>query len=205
MIVSPLEYEPELVSGLGLITVRWATLEHELAHLLGEFCKAENIGQAMYYGLGSFRQRLDVVQAAVNAGVVYPRHRQIANRLYERIVRLWKTRNKLVHSYYGYGNAQQNPSDVQTAGPPYRDGRTEIPGYFILGPDGISQKFCAVSPSTFDNHAKQLMKRTVQIRQIARAIHEERVRLMRPAARGYAKPRPRSPQARRSAQTTSRS
>ena len=183
MIVGPLEYEPELVAAIGLLMVRWATLEHELAKALGEFTKSQKVGDRIYYTVGSFGQRISMVEAACATSLVYPKHRAVALRLGKLIRRLWYTRSYLVHSHYGYANELgPNPTALQLMGPPHRDGRVEIPGYFT--PLGDKMEFTPVNAGTFKNYADQVARRTMQVHRFSTAIARGRVRQMPPAYRG---------------------
>jgi len=66
---SPLEHEPELIAGIGLITVRWAALEQELEKLLGSLLKIEPASGRAFRAVVSFGARLDLVKALVSGSL----------------------------------------------------------------------------------------------------------------------------------------
>jgi hypothetical protein len=99
---SPLEHEPSLVAGIGLITVRWAVMEHTLVGLLSQLILVPQAADATYHAIANFSQRKDLVKTLLDQSLKSPKHREIANRLIDNIYRMWKTRNALIHSHYVY-------------------------------------------------------------------------------------------------------
>lgn len=100
--LSPLEYDPELVAGIGLITARWSAPERQLAELLGTVMVVKSAGPDSYYALANFSQRIAVVQTAIISTLANTKHRKIAKALFTKVGRIWKTRNVLIHSHYVY-------------------------------------------------------------------------------------------------------
>lgn len=189
---SILEHEPELVHGVGLITVRWSGLEHRLAMILNLLTKVPS-GSVTYYTLANFSQRIDVVERLLLNSLHKKRHRAIVIALFGKIKRLWKSRNYLIHSQYGYvwthvdgrqqalvgGKGATHPAKV---GPkPPRDGSPITPvrdqgfAYETYGTKG--HEWVMVNKGTFQNHADQLGKRTRQLETLWRAIKNDRAPL----------------------------
>src|SRR5882724_3947130 len=99
---SPVESNPKLIRGFGVITTRWAILEDELAYLLRNFVVYDNVATAIYYAPGAFLQRLDIVSEILQASLANEKHLTIALALIARINRIWKKRNNLIHCQYAY-------------------------------------------------------------------------------------------------------
>lgn len=195
---SPLEHEPELITGLGLITARWAALERELAGLLGSLLKIEPAGDRAYYALGSFSARLDMVEAVLLGSLNDDLPKRATKALCSKIRRLWSTRNGLIHSHYVYASFDWEWNylgSLAGAGPVLGEhprSRAERGARGILyGPDNVEipqltvvhhgfayeqrfsdgrKKWAVVNRGTFDNHAAQLSKRIRQIRRFTKAV-----------------------------------
>jgi hypothetical protein len=201
---SPLEFDPELISGAGLITARWAALESVMAEVLGNLLKVESAGPHVYYALSNFSQRVDFVQEACKASFTSEKHCKISDALFAKVKRLWKTRNYLIHSHYVY------------VAPPDRDGRQSVLlnlskdggpspkddfiGAAVGGRSSIGQlvneklpvgfayeerkldgavRYVPVNKGTFQNHAAQLSKRARQMNLLRHALLYEMVPLRR--------------------------
>jgi len=97
---SLLENDPNLIAGVGIVSARWAALERELSNLLGSLLRVRFAGDDAYYSPGNFTQRVELVRSIVRSSLKNKRHIKIAEALFRKIGRLWKTRNYLVHSHY---------------------------------------------------------------------------------------------------------
>lgn len=194
--LSPLEYDPELIAGIGLITARWAALERQLAELLGTVMKAKTAGPNSYYAIGNFTQRIDLVQAAVVSTLTNAKHRKITTALFTKIRRIWKTRNYLVHSHYVYIAQYEDGTHsglIAVGKGPLKGKPLSLRAKAFIGPVGgpmteltkprlIQEGFAYskrdngrvtyhfVNKGTFANHAEQLRKRGWQVTLLARAI-----------------------------------
>jgi hypothetical protein len=202
---SPLEHEPELIEGIGLITARWAALERELAQLLGVLMIQSTAGERIYYSVGNFSQRIEIVQAGVRTSMGDNPHYAIAEALFTKIRRLWKARNYLVHSHYVYainyegGGHSMYTAENPTALGPHPDTRPSHPirmkdsrtGEFLDESPVTSRGFAyekrkqdgtteivPVNKGTFIAHANQLIKRGRQISRLKRAIETLQTRLI---------------------------
>jgi len=220
---SPLEHKPELVAAIGLLTVRWAALERQLAQLLELILESWGTGEAIYYSLGNFSQRIDLVEMTVLRAIREERHKKIAQALFTKIRRLWKSRNYLVHSHYVYyenlgpeGRAghvthlagRDTSGEIRVLRGTWRtrdaDGNIESES----GPEKILNKgfgyqrrdknggytIVPVNKGTFLNHAQHVYKRSRQVWLLDLSIRRRIVKLARPPSHGI--PPPRSPRAR---------
>lgn len=161
-------------------------------------------GEKVYYSLGNFSQRIDAVQAALRGSMGDNPHYAIANALFSKIRRLWKSRNYLVHSHYvyviwhkggGYAKIAAVPPDLgphPSTAPSHpirmKDMRTgefvqEWPevargfAYEKHKADG-SEELVPVNKGTFQAHAAQLVKRGRQVRKLTHAIETLQTRLI---------------------------
>lgn len=193
---SPLEHEPEFIAGIGLITVRWAALEHELEGLLGSLLKIEPAGEKTLHAVVSFAARLALVRALVSASLADGTAKRAALALLDKIGDMWRARNFLLHSHYVYakfdheGNYLGGMSSAGRKLGEHPKLRGKVRGKFI-GPDGreIPQpkvahhgfaymerqrdggiKYVSVNKGTFDNHAALVLKRSGQVRLLKQAI-----------------------------------
>ncbi len=154
-------------------------------------------GERMYYAVGNFSQRADMVQAALIASMGASPHYPIANALFAKIRRLWKSRNYLVHSHYVYvirykGGGYTKMGAVDPSGlgahPDTLPGRPirmrdlktgqyvqEWPvqsrgfAYEKRKQDG-DVELIPVNKGTFLAHANQLIKRGRQVHRLTQAI-----------------------------------
>lgn len=160
--------------------------------------KIEPAGDRAYYAIGNFSQRVDLAQAICLASLRDDQCGKAATALFEKIRRLWKARNYLVHSHYAYveldnkgnmlsalsgegRNLGKHPKirAMQKTGAVLIDSEGEkIPqpqtahhgfAYEKRQLDG-SVKYVLVNAGTFQNHADQLSKRLRQIRTLTKAI-----------------------------------
>lgn len=99
---SPLEHDPDLVLAIGTITVRWSLMESSLAELVGSVIASEYMGQQAFYALSTFSQRMALAERITIAGLRDNKAKKISAALFQKVARLWKTRNRLVHSPYVY-------------------------------------------------------------------------------------------------------
>lgn len=183
---SPLETDPELMSGLGLITARWAALETDLAELLGSLMLVPQAGPEAYYSIGNFTQRIDLVQSLVLASMNSERHSGMALALFDKIRRLWKSRNYLLHSHYVYVTRyadgivtvkhRQAGFSLRFDKPVKEEGHA----YEKRGKNGLPE-YVPVNRGTFLNHANQLSKRSRQVNLLRRAIYERITHLKKSA------------------------
>jgi hypothetical protein len=108
---SPAESEAEILRLLGLISVRWAAAENQMAILLGKVLKDEAAALQVYYTLGTFRSRQQLVLAIVRSAETYELRlgrftefeKRSAERVLEKLGKLWNTRNDYMHSPYVEG------------------------------------------------------------------------------------------------------
>lgn len=158
---SLLEENAELISCIGVITLRWSLLEQQMAMLLGEFIYDFDNGEAAYYAIGNFSQRVDLLRSILRSQV-RKQHHSLFEVWFEKVFRLWKTRNKLVHSAYSYAEWREN-------------GRMRK-GWSYTTYDGKgNRKIVAVNKGTFENHAQQLSKRIWQIERFTSAIRSRTI------------------------------
>ena len=150
---SPLEPEPALIAGVGLITVRWALLESVLSDVLGSLLLAQD-GDPAYYAMGAFSQRLAMVRGALRASILQPLHRRIADAILDRVAELWKARNSLIHSHYVY---REWVPDTSKPRKPVRKAYC----YEHRGNDG-QMTYVPVNKGTFLNHAEKVSKGAVK-------------------------------------------
>ena len=197
---SPLEHDPELIHGLGLICARWATLENELAVLLGRFTIDPDTGVAMYYSAGNFQQRINIIERTLQTSIRKAQHREVCAALTERIRRIWKKRNRLVHSRYVYRiTDDMGWTDLSVEGPNLRKNihesrpptltvgsgdtaRTYVPtvesrgfGYILYGPNTPMGEFKSVNLGTYESHAGAVSTRARQVARLNKAIQRGRV------------------------------
>lgn len=183
---SPLEGDPELMQGLGLVTARWATLESDLSELLGALLRVPQAADDAYYSIANFSQRIDLVQSLVLASLNSERHARMAKALFTKIKRLWKSRNYLLHSHYVYLTK-------------YSDGMTTVlerrgefnlrfkgtvieEGYaYESHKAGEQTEYVMVNRGTFLNHAAQLLKRSRQLVVLRRSVYERITHLKKSA------------------------
>lgn len=197
---SPLEHEPDFVAGIGLLTARWAMLEAELATTLGLLIRNAEAGPTLYYALGSFQQRLNLIRAIMPEALTVERHRHIVRTLISRIARLWSDRNKLVHSHYvhrtvtqstvtylsvagpelgqhpkhrGGGTVSITREDGSVENPPHQVLRREF-GYRVAGTRPLKE-FVPVNIGTFTNHADAVAKRSFQVDRVNHALRKNRL------------------------------
>jgi hypothetical protein len=220
---SLLEHETDLIAGMGLVTTRWATLEHELAQLLGYFLKIEQAAEPIYYSLGNFSQRVDLIENVFRACLINERHTAIIEALMDRVRRLWKKRNYLIHSHYvytergasGFGTtlvsigSQLGPHPKLSVVNPKREEFYDESGRLVGVQEktlehgfayverkmGASPRYVFVNRGTFQNHADQLLKRSRQTRALHKRLMQGLMPLRQTALRSSdGRPHPRSPQ-----------
>lgn len=195
---SPLEHEPDLISGVGLITVRWAVLEDALSNLFGRTLKIEPAGEQAYYAIGNFSQRVDLIEAALIGSFRDDLPKRVTRKIFEQIRRLWKTRNRLVHSHYVYAEVDWEGNHIGSLvgigmGPNLGTHPKEWAGkpVIVTGPDGIEMpqprtsahgfayvthtksgevKYSLVNRSTFEGHAAKVSQSARRIAKLDRAI-----------------------------------
>lgn len=196
---SPLEYEPELVAGMGLITVRWAALEMGLADLFGSVLKIEPMGERGYYSISNFSQRIDLVETVVVGSLKEGIAKRASKSLFEKIRRLWKTRNYLVHSHYVYSSRSASGFGPTLIGVGKDLGEHPAKRWYIRREDEIVYnedgsiaytvertleqgfayqkrgkrpvpEYVFVNKGTFNNHAEQVSKRMRQVRLLKKSI-----------------------------------
>ena len=174
------------MSGLGLITARWAALETDLAELLGSLMLVPQAGVEAYYSIGNFTQRIDLVQSLVLASFNSERHARMALALCTKIKRLWKSRNYLLHSHYVYvtryvdGTVMVKQRHIGHSLRFNKPVKEEGHAYEKRGKDGMPE-YIPVNRGTFMNHADQLSKRSRQVNLLKRAIYERITHLKKPA------------------------
>ncbi|WP_346892453.1 hypothetical protein [uncultured Roseibium sp.] len=108
---SPIENEPEMLRLLGLITARWAAAEHQMALLLGQVLGDDDSAIQVYYALGAFRSRQQLVLTLVRSAEISNLqlskftefHKRASERTLEKLGKLWNTRNDYMHSPYVSG------------------------------------------------------------------------------------------------------
>jgi hypothetical protein len=170
-------------------------LERELARLLGSLLKIEPAGEAVYYAVANFAQRIDLIEAMIVASLEPGKPLDAARALFTKIRRLWKSRNYLIHSHYVYAKFDHHGNflggfivEGRTLGPHPRHKGTarvkvfrrgvEIPqipvashgfAYVKHNPDGTTTHV-PVNRGTFGNHADQLSKRSRQVQLLTKAI-----------------------------------
>jgi hypothetical protein len=148
--------------------------------------KVRSAGENLYYSVGNFSQRADLVQAALRGTLHNSRDVKIANALFEKIRRLWKARNNLVHSHYVYEGVTKTFTArltglTQALGKHPKDkfrddwGDHMTTGRFVYEARGVGGdiRYVPVNKGTFENHAAQLSKRTRQIMRLEKAIELE--------------------------------
>jgi hypothetical protein len=201
---SPLEHEPALLAGVGLITVRWAMLEHQLADLLGRLMAVDHGGDAAYYSLGNFTQRLDLIEGALDYSLRDDRQRAIASSLFRKIRRLWKARNYLIHSHYVHQVELKDGTTIsmleghEAEATDLLEGLepTEIKWHgfsYVKHSSNGKTNTVPVNAGTFKNHAAQLSKRARQVAAFRKAIDTKVAELREGASTSYRSISPRSP------------
>lgn len=160
----------------------------------------------MYYSLGSFSQRLNLVAVAATEGFAEEADRKTAETLIKRIRRLWQARNSLIHSHYIYaaegkgGHLMQSRIEGDTLST-FR--WPEVPfvatftradgeglsisqeysgakfGYEKVRSGSSARDFKPVNESTFSNHAAEISRRVADIRSLTDAIIHK-TKLLRP-------------------------
>ena len=53
--------DPEIIRQLGSVTAGWASLDNILVELLSRLLRDDPAGEVIYFTLGSFKSRLDVI------------------------------------------------------------------------------------------------------------------------------------------------
>jgi len=195
-------------------------LESALADLLGSLLIVTQAGDDGYYSIGNFGQRIDLVEGVVRGSFELDREKAIVKALFERIRRLWKTRNALIHSHYVYfvnregGGRTVFREEGPEIGPHPRDFMLSPSRAFVGRGDGSREWFefaaldhgfgyerhgaasegdiVPVNKGTFQNHADKLLKRTRQLKKLARAVKQRVVKLRQSSLTTYTKLPPRS-------------
>jgi hypothetical protein len=160
-------------------------------------------GPRVYYSLANFSQRIDLVQAAIQASLGNQRHVAIADALFEKIRRIWKKRNYLIHSRYVYVAYYRSggywlQTSITNRDATHPASRTEAPIKILVRlPDGslhghdreISERGFAyekrgkngmtelmmVNKGTFTSHAAKVAKRSRQLATFSNAAMRGRV------------------------------
>jgi hypothetical protein len=95
---SPIEQHPEILHWLGVITARWSVVESLLANTLGDILNDRRKAVTIYYSLGSFRQRQQLILSVATAHLQPSYQRRIIERCLEKLGKLWSARNGFMHS-----------------------------------------------------------------------------------------------------------
>ncbi|MEZ5920274.1 MAG: hypothetical protein R3C60_02875 [Parvularculaceae bacterium] len=99
-IYSPLELDDELCRQLGILTARWSMLEEALYRLLGHLIGDEDTARKMYFSLGAFRQRIELIKAAADEQILIEGDFFTCSDLLTKIYDLFKKRSTLIHRAY---------------------------------------------------------------------------------------------------------
>lgn len=146
---SPLEHDEEYVTYLGLISARWAMTEEGVCYLLGHLIGAKETARLMYESQGGFRQRIELVKAAVIGQV---RRKSLQDALLVALASLYdafKARNRIVHSPYHAVVETRRNNRVST--PTLRDGEKVL----WLG-QGHPNKPERINKGVYKNHLEKL-------------------------------------------------
>tara|TARA_B100000678_G_scaffold290340_2_gene303042 strand:+ start:4327 stop:4818 length:492 start_codon:yes stop_codon:yes gene_type:complete len=96
---SPLESDQDYVLLLGTVSARWSLIEELIAHLLGRVLGSFDTGYDIYFSVSSFRQKIELVKAAINTEM----HEQDSIEMCEaldNVYRAFSARNKMIHQPY---------------------------------------------------------------------------------------------------------
>ena len=98
--LSTAEDDPEITQLIGVIVVRWATLDINLLEVLSFVLKNKEAAEIIYFSLGNFKARLDIITNLVLE--LWPKEDEARKahilNLLNRVNRLSGTRNDIVHS-----------------------------------------------------------------------------------------------------------
>lgn len=155
---SPAEDNPNVLRLLGLITVRWADAEAQMAALLGDLLSDNEAATSLYYSLGSFRQRQQLVLTLVKTQMLRDEEDSVpldgnsafygraAERCLLKLGKIWSTRNDFLHSIY-----VNNPSgqlSINVIRPATSQGTNELR---------------QVRTSDLENHAQIVRRMTIKL------------------------------------------
>ena len=91
--------DPEIIHQLGSLTAGWGALDNVLVELLCRLLHEDPAGEVIYFTLGSFKSRLDVIQnLIIELMEEGDQRKQLLLKLLERISDLSLKRNEMVHS-----------------------------------------------------------------------------------------------------------
>lgn len=133
-------------------------MEEALAHFLGRIVGDDETAKALYFSISGFRQRVEMIKAAVDDQFVYEDDYASTIDLLSKIYSAFKTRNRLVHSHYvivvknrdgelSYINVYFDDEFSLE-----REGLTPVYTGYLL-PDGEIKR---VNVSTFGNHGDRV-------------------------------------------------
>jgi hypothetical protein len=90
-------YEP-LWLALGRAVMYWAAVEHQLGVWLARIARVEDqAANDIFFALGNFRSRLDVLKAAATHSKMSPKHRELFDAVAKKVDAWSKFRNSFVH------------------------------------------------------------------------------------------------------------
>ena len=154
---SPLERDRRLCEYLGKVTARWGQMEEVLALFLGDVLESEAMGKVIYFATGSFRQRIEIIKAAIDERFVGEEDFKSCTALLNRINKAFQVRNHLVHSHYVL--VVENPDGEQSYLNQYFDDEID------LQPENLKALYIGrlsdgdvvrVNAGTFSNHGEKV-------------------------------------------------
>ena len=102
------ESEPHLLA-VGKIAARWATLDVTLSLVLGTLIRDLSAGASIYFAISSQGARLDVILAALRTAKLDEVKKEAFRSDLQKLQKLWKRRNALLHSPVGRGSPSDEP------------------------------------------------------------------------------------------------
>ena len=167
---SPLELAPDHVEKIGLISVRWSALENGLAELLGRFLRVDHSGEAAYFAISNFSQRLGIISAVAEYSIENDRDAAVIARLLEKIEGLWGQRNKYIHSHFVHRTTYADGVQIMLysdGGEPFRPSNLDSGDLQVVKSEfgylrtkrKSPREFVPINLGALQNHAKFHLKK----------------------------------------------
>ncbi len=201
---SPLELAPDHVEKIGLISVRWSALENGLAELLGRFLRVDHSGEAAYFAISNFSQRLGIISAVAEYSIENDRDAAVIARLLEKIEGLWGQRNKYIHSHFVHRTTYADGVQIMLysdGGEPFRPSNLDSGDLQVVKSEfgylrtkrKSPREFVPINLGALQNHANQVARRGRQIELAVKCLDTEVIRLRSNSPARYGRISPRAP------------
>lgn len=136
---SPLENSPELITGLGVIMARWATLDHTLQFFVYAILGDYRIAEAALYSQNPQSRRLEIIRDLIDAGSWNSANKRAGLMLIDELDALAAERNDLVHSKTfassAFADAEFTADVVKAPARQGKDGGVEMEAFLAANPN----------------------------------------------------------------------